>query len=200
MNGIDTNLGKAQPTIATYPGKYPAIVLEDEPEDAALARGELLVQVPGILEETEDGSGQQPIKVLARPSMPPGFYFVPAAGARIWVEFAAGDINTPLWTSVWYPDDAAPQTYDGAAPARAQQIIRTPRGHVLQLDDAEGDEKIVIHHKDGITINIAADKTITITADTIKLHGAVQITGALTVGSGPSTKIEGNEITGSAGG
>ena len=40
------------------------------------------------------------------------------------------------------------------------------------------DGHILIEHKDGMKIEIAADHTITITADTIKLDGAVQITGA----------------------
>jgi hypothetical protein len=219
MDGMSHGLGGDQPGVARYYGKYPAIVMDEEPQAVALARGELLVQVPGILEETENGNGQQPIEVLARPSFPPGFYFLPEAGERIWVEFAAGDINTPLWTGVWYPDDMAPQTADAAAPARTQKIIRTQGGHVVQLDDGE-DEKIVVHHKadsrltidkdghillehtDGIKIEIAADHTITITADTIKLDGAVHITGAtqidgaLTVGTGPSTTIDKNEITG----
>lgn len=224
MDGMSQGLGGDQRGVARYYGKYPAIVMDEEPEEAALARGELLVQVPGILEETASGDGQQPIEVLARPSFPPGFYFLPEAGDRIWVEFAAGDINTPLWTGVWYPDDVAPQTADAAAPARTQKIIRTLGGHVVQLDDSEDDEKIVlrhtadsrltidkdghilIEHKDGMKIEIAADHTITITADTIKLDGAVHITGdtqidgTLTVGQGSSTKIDKNEITGITGG
>ena len=122
--------------------------MDEEPEDAALARGELLVQVPGILEETASGNGQQPIEVLARPCFPPGVFFLPEAGDRIWVEFAAGDVNTPLWTGVWYPDEMAPETADADAPARTQKIIRTQRGHVVQLDDTEDDEKIVVRHTD----------------------------------------------------
>ncbi len=219
--------GEGQPAIRRYDGKYPAIVLDEEPEADALKRGELLVQVPGILEESEGGDGQQPIEVIARPSFPAGFYLIPEPGTRVWVEFAAGDINSPLWSGVWYPDDAPPQTADDEAPTRAQKVIRTAAGHVVQLDDTEGDEKIVvrhkldsritidaeghivIQHKDGMTVEITANNTINISCDTltvtagdITLDGAVHITGdtnidgALTVGTGPSTTIDKNEITG----
>lgn len=199
---ITAGTGEGQTAARRYDGKYPAIVLDEEPKEDALKRGELLVQVPGILEESEDGAGQQPIEVVAKPSFPAGFYVIPEPGARVWVEFAAGDINSPLWSGVWYPDDAPPQTADDEAPTRAQKIIRTAAGHVVQLDDTEGDEKIVvrhkldsrimidaeghiaIQHKDGMTIEITADNTINISCDTfivtagdITLDGAVHITG-----------------------
>jgi hypothetical protein len=201
-----------------YYGKYPGVVIENTPPEDATHRGELLVQVPGILEETEDGSGQQPIQVVAKPCFHPGFFFVPEAEAQVWVEFVAGDINDPIWTGVWYPTDASPQTADEEAPTEFQKIIRTASGHVIQLDDTDGEEKIIvwhkqasfisidkdghvlIEHKDGMTIEIKDDK-VTITADVV-LDGEVQITGNttiegdLTVGSGPSTTISGNEITG----
>lgn len=231
MNGrFDPMTGGArdsQLAVQRYYGKYPAIVLDEEPEEDALKRGELLVQVPGILEETEDGEGQQPIEVIAKPSFPAGFFFIPEPETRVWIEFAAGDINSPIWTGVWYADEAPPQTSDDEAPTRAQKIIRTAAGHVVQLDDTKDDEKIVvrhkldsritidaqghivIEHKDGMTIEITADNainiscsTLTITADDITMDGAVHITGdtaidgVLTVGTGPSTTIDKNEITG----
>ena len=219
LRSQSTGPGAPRAAVQRYYGKYPAIVLAEEPEEAALARGELLVQVPSLLEESEDGSGQQPIEVIAKPSFPAGFYFIPEPEMRVWVEFAAGDINTPLWSSVWYPDEMVPQTVDDAAPARTQKIIRTAGGHVIQLDDSD-DSKIVvrhaldsritidaeghilIEHKDGMKIEITADNAILITATNITLDGAVHITGdtnidgVLTVGTGPSTTIDKNEITG----
>ena len=224
MNGmLDSRPADARGSRAApqrFYGKYPAIVMEEEPEEDALARGELLVQVPGILEENEDGSAQQPIEVIAKPCFPPGFFFIPEAETRVWVEFAAGDINSPIWTGVWYPDDLVTQTAFDEAPTRTQKIIRTAAGHVVQLDDTEDDEKIIvrhkldsritidaeghitIEHKDGMTIELTADNAIIITADEITLDGAVHITGdtnidgVLTVGTGPSTTIDKNEITG----
>lgn len=216
MNGLFPSraigTSESRTAVQKYYGKYPAIVLAEEPEEAALARGELLVQVPSILEESEDGNGQQPIEVIAKPCFPPGFYFIPEAETRVWVEFAAGDINTPLWSGVWYPDDEVPQTADGEAPTRTQKIIRTAEGHVVQLDDTGDGEQIVVRHKQNSRITIDAEGHVTvehkdgmkikIVKDEITLDGKVHITGdtqidgVLTVGEGPSTIIKQNEITG----
>lgn len=199
--------------VRKYYGKYPGIVvIEPElPEEAAL-RGELRVQVPGILEETEDGSGQQPINVIAKPCFHPGFFFIPEDQTQVWVEFVAGDINSPVWTGVWYPNDAPPQTEAGEGPTQSQKIIRTASGHVVQLDDTEDEEKIVVRHKqasfitidkdghilvehkDGMKIEIKEDK-VTITAD-VEITGNTTIKGDLTVGETTTTTISGNEITG----
>jgi len=230
-----TDAREQRQRVEKYYGKYPGLVLENTPPEDASHRGELLVEVPGILEEAPDGEGQRPIQVLARPCFLPGFFFVPEVGVQVWVEFVAGDINSPLWTGVWYPTDAVPQTEDGEGPTEFQKVIRTASGHVVHLDDTEGEEKIVIRHKtdttcisidqdghiliehaDGMTIEIKEDNTIavncgtmTITADDgmtitgdVTVEGEMQITGntavegTLTVGTGPSTTIDKNKITG----
>jgi len=214
-------------TIEKYYGKYPGVVVSNEAlDDAEHHRGELLVQVPGILEETSDGSGQQPIEVIARPCFHPGFFFIPEIDAHVWVEFVAGDINSPVWTGVWYPNDATPLTQDDEAPTEFQKIVRTASGHVIQIDDTGDARKIIIHHragsflsiddeghillehKDGMTIELTADNSIAITCDTLNITAAVNIEGEvtitgnttiesdLTVGTGPVTTISGNEISG----
>jgi hypothetical protein len=144
-------------------GKYPGTVLSNEAQDGAAHRGELRVQVSGILEENPDGSGQRPIEVVAKPSFLPGYFFIPEANAKVWVEFIAGEINCPIWTGVWYPQDATPQTVDDAAPTEFQKIIRTASGHVVQLDDTDREWKIVVRHKSGSAIEIDKDGKITIT-------------------------------------
>ncbi len=222
-----------------YYGKYPGLVLDNAPPEDAAHRGELRVQVPGVLEETPGGAGQQPIEVVARPCFVPGFFFLPEAGAQVWVEFVAGDVNSPLWTGVWYPTDMTPLTVEGEeGPTEFQKVIRTASGHLIQLDDTEGEEKVVVQHalgtsvtidkeghvvlehKDGMTIEVTADKAIAVTSDTVTLtadvtvdgtlsvtgdatiEGAASVTGDttvegdLTVGKGPTTTISGNEITG----
>jgi hypothetical protein len=132
-----------------YYGKYPGVVRDNKPPAGQAHVGELLVEVPGILEEAPGGAGEQAMQVWARPCFVPGFFFIPEVGAPVWVEFAAGDINQPLWTGVWYPTDAVPQTADGQAPTEFQKVIRTASGHVIQLDDTSGSEKLVITDKSG---------------------------------------------------
>ncbi len=166
-----------------YYGKYPGVVVANSPpEDGAPHRGEVLVRVPGILEEDPSGTGERPIEVIAKPCLPPGFFFVPEPEDRVWVEFAAGDIDSPLWSGVWYPDDAPPQTPDGDPPTEHQKVIRTAKGHVVLLDDADGAEQIVVLDgpngnritcdQNGVLIEDANGNTITLSADGIELADA----------------------------
>lgn len=212
-----------------YYGKYAGIVMSNTVEDLELDGrenhlGEIIVQVPGILEDVDDA--QQPIEVIAKPCFAPGFFFVPEPESHVWVEFIAGDIDQPLWTGSWYPVDLVPKTFDGADPNELQKIYRTAAGHVIQLDSTEDDEKIVIFHKSetaitidkdgnvviehkgGAKLELKDDTTVEVTSDTINLvgditldgdvhvTGATDIKGDLIVGEGSTTTISGNEITG----
>ncbi len=110
--------------------------------------------MPGILEETPDGNGQQPIRVLAKPCLPPWFFFIPEKDTQVWVEFAAGDINSPIWSGVWYPPKATPRDVDGNAPTKAKKIIRTAAGHIVQFDD---NGSIFIQDNNGNVITLDAN-------------------------------------------
>lgn len=158
-------------TLEKYYGKYPGVVIDDTgnstyplTEDER-KRGELWVRVPGILEEppddnSPDGADPQGLEVIAKPCFPPGFFYVPEPGAHVWVEFAAGDINTPIWSGVWYPSNAIPPTVADSTPTRAQKVIRTGSGHVVQIDDTGDEEKIVIKHTSGAQIQIDKNGSI----------------------------------------
>jgi hypothetical protein len=182
MNFLDntSTTGHRAPTRGAanrYYGKYAGIVVDNVAQQGGAHRGEIKVKVPGILEQTPDGSDNQPLEIVAAPSFLPGFFFVPEAEDQVWVEFVAGDINFPIWTGVWYPEDAPPTDSDGEAPDEHKKIIRTPSGQVIHLDDTEGSEKTVIRDetnantvtmdKDGINIEFApdADTTSTVTLD-----------------------------------
>jgi hypothetical protein len=142
-------------TTRQYFGKYSGQVLEfddDLPKDAAL-RGEIRVMVPGILEEDAEGT-PQPLTVVAKPSFLPGFFFIPEPGQTVWVEFVAGDIDFPIWTGMWYPDEKSPGTIDAARPTRFQKVVRTASGHVVQFDDTKDKETVTVLHKGGAKISI----------------------------------------------
>lgn len=201
-------------------GKYAGRVLENGPPEDADHRGELLLEIPGILEETPDGSSERALQVVAKPCFLPGFFFVPDVGAQVWVEFAAGEIDQPVWTGVWYPVDATPATSDDQAPTEFQKLMRTSSGHVIQLDDTEDDEHLVIYHKSQSMITVdkdgnvviehnggakveLKDDTVTVTAGggitldgTVHITGDTSIDGVLAVGQGPTTTIDKNEIKG----
>src|SRR5271165_3442505 len=135
MSGSDDDPRYGRQPPVRYYGKYAGVVAGNGPPDSGSHRGEVTVTVPGILEETADGSGSQPIKVVASPAFLPGYFFVPNDNDTVWVEFVNGDINFPIWTGVWYPQDGTPNTVDGSAPTLDQKVIRTKSGQVIQLDD-----------------------------------------------------------------
>ncbi len=140
-------------------GKYPGIVVDNQPQaGAGRFQGEIKVKVSSMLDEN-----RRPIEAWARPCFHPGFFFIPEVGDNVWVEFVAGDIDFPIWSGVWYPQGKTPKTSDNQAPVTEQKVIRTAAGHVVELDDSDGAEKVVISHKAGSTIEIDKDGKITIT-------------------------------------
>jgi hypothetical protein len=146
-----------------YFGKYSGEVLPFDahlPEESAL-RGDIRVKVPGILEEDAEGQ-PQPLEVVAKPSFLPGFFYIPEPGAKVWVEFVAGNIDYPIWTGVWYPDEQSPAAVTGEPPTRFQKVIRTASGHVVQLDDTEGEEAVTVLHKGGAEIKVDPDGSVLI--------------------------------------
>lgn len=129
-------------------GKYSGEVTANEDEEHM---GRIMVRVPSVFGE---------VAVQARPCLPYAHFFVPHVGARVWVEFEAGDVNYPLWVGVWYPRDSAPA--EAAASPPESRVLHTPSGHVVQFSDAEDDGKIVIRHKDNSFISIDHDGTVMI--------------------------------------
>jgi Type VI secretion system/phage-baseplate injector OB domain len=73
-------------------GKYAGHVIDNRDSDG---EGKILVSVPNIYPENES--------ITARPAVPPGFYFVPENGDKVWVEFEGGDTGKPIWSAVDYP-------------------------------------------------------------------------------------------------
>ena len=124
-------------------GTATVVLVNNAPSADDTHRGRIMVEVPGILEETPAGDTERPVQMLAKPCFPAGFFFIPEAGQQVWVEFAAGDVNEPLWSGAWYPENQTPRTVADEAPTAKQKIIRTASGHVVQLDDTDGEEKVM---------------------------------------------------------
>lgn len=135
-----------------YYGKHAGVVLDNGPPETGPHRGVLQVEVSSILEEAP--SGMRPIQLRAHPCLPPGFFFLPRKGDHVWVEFASGELEQPIWTGVWYPEGSAPPDAEGAAPTAGQKVIRTD-SHVLTLDDDR--ESVVIQDGKGHRIELNAD-------------------------------------------
>jgi hypothetical protein len=120
--------------VGKYYGKYSGQVID---ADDPLQLGRVKVALPSVFPEE--------MQVWARPCFPSGHFFVPPVGAAVWVEFEAGDPGYPLWVGTWYPQGTVPPEADRPSPTG--RVVHTPSGHVVELSDEDGEEKIVVRHK-----------------------------------------------------
>jgi uncharacterized protein involved in type VI secretion and phage assembly len=125
-----------------------------------------------------------------------GSFFLPEVDDEVLVVFEHGDINMPyVIGSLWNGVDKPPETNsDGKNNIR---VIKSRSGHIIRLNDKDGDEKIeiidkseknsvVISTKDN-SITITAEKDITISAP----NGKIKVDAKdFEVKSSASSKIE----------
>lgn len=130
-----------------YYGKYSGEVTSVKDPDHT---GRIEVRVPSVLTPA--------VTVWARPCFAAGHFFVPPVGAMVWVEFEAGDVSYPLWVGTWYPRGGLPKPAD--KDEAVGRVVHTPSGHVVELCDEAGDEKIVIGHNLGSLISIDKNGSI----------------------------------------
>lgn len=163
-----------------YYGKYPGLVLDNEPKDGK-PPGMLSVQVMSFQErDPADAMKTRYLQVDAMPCMAPGSFIIPDKLAPVWVEFAAGDPRTPLWTGAFYSAEAAPLNSDEAAPTQHQRLIRSVAGNLVLLDDTADAVKLVLKQPDGNTLTMSkdgiviqcGDNKISVTSDSIRIEAA----------------------------
>jgi uncharacterized protein involved in type VI secretion and phage assembly len=175
----------ARPTRTPAPvlaGLYSAIV-HDRDDPRHLAR--IQVVVPSVFDGDDADSA-----VWARPCLPYGHVFVPEVGDRVWVAFEGGDPSAPVWLGTWYPTDSLPESAAVTPPLR--RLVRTSSGHEVLIDDAEGQERIVITDAGGSTIELsAAGVEVDAAADLVlKAAGTVTVEGATIVLKGATVDVQ----------
>lgn len=122
-----------------------------------------------------------------------GAFFLPEVDDEVLVAFEQGDIDHPyVLGALWNGKDTPPaDNRDGKNHVR---LIQSRSGHLIQLDDTHGDEKIEIIDQSGrnkIVIK-TADNSITITAeDKLELNAKGDIT---LNSSGGNITLQGNEV------
>lgn len=142
--------------------------------------------VIGIVVDIDDPDGMARVRVklpylndatsqwarLASPMAGPdrGTFFVPEVGDEVLVAYLHGDIRFPyILGSLWNTVDPRPAT-DGKTSENNWRFIKSRCGHIIKLDDTEGNEKIEILDKSGNNLIVidTAKNTITVSAgDTI---------------------------------
>ena len=125
-----------------YFGKYRGTVTDNQD---STNRGRIKVSVPSVLPGVE---------LWAMPCVPyagdqVGFYFIPAVGAGVWIDYEAGDPSYPVWTGCFWADNEIP---DQGGPSI--KILKTEKITVRIDDD---NDEIVISTTSGSKITLAAD-------------------------------------------
>lgn len=138
-------------------GKYRGTVVDNQDPEQ---RARLKVQIPSVLgEQTSDWAlpctpygGSQTL----------GFFMVPDVDAQVWVEFEEGDINRPIWVGTFWQASGDPPE-DAAKDEPTTRMLQTKSGHILQFDDADGEERFRLYHPADTEMLIESDGTVSIT-------------------------------------
>jgi len=149
-------------------GKYRGFVTaNDDPEHRARVK----LRVPALFGDAESD--------WALPSLPcgglanQGLFCVPEVGAQVWVEFEGGDLDFPICTGTfWQQSGEAPEEVQSPPTTR---VWRTPAGHVLLLEDKDGEEQCKLLHADGAQLELNPDGDATLADNngaTLKLDAA----------------------------
>ena len=118
---------------------------------------------------------------------------VPEEGAGVWIEFEGGEISNPIWSGTWWAPEKIPKEAS-RSPEPSKKIIKTRKGHIIELEDEDGKEKITIKDKSGqnfVEID-SVGNSIKIKATTIEIEASDSMTlranGSLTI-QGAQVKI-----------
>ena len=140
-----------------YYGKYRGFVADNaDPEQ----RGRLRLKVPSVLGDSVTG--------WALPCLPfgglkdQGLFLVPEVDAQVWVEFEEGEVSQPLWTGTFWQAQGDPPA-EAALDEPTTRLLKTPSGHLVQFDDADGEERLFVQHPAGTELEIDSAGTVALT-------------------------------------
>jgi hypothetical protein len=142
-------------------GKYRGFVEDNkDPEN----RGRLRLRIPSVL-------GKDVVSGWALPCAPyggmadQGLFLIPEEKAGVWVEFEEGNLDYPVWVGTFWAKPGGttevPKPGDAQTPP-TRKILKTRKGHTIELEDADGEEKIVINHTKNSFVSIDKDGSVVI--------------------------------------
>lgn len=140
-----------------YSGKFRATVVDNKDPEMR-ARLKLMVTTALGDQETD----------WALPCLPyggmnqQGLFMVPEIDSQVWVEFEQCDLSKPIWVGTfWQKKDDTPK--DAAKEEPTTRLLQTKSGHILQFDDAEGEERFRLYHPAEAEMIIDPNGTISLT-------------------------------------
>ena len=138
-------------------GKYRGTVVDNvDPEK----RARLKLRIPSVLadQDTDWALPCLPYGGIAQQ----GMFMVPDVDAQVWVEFEEGDIHRPIWVGTFWQQEGDPPE-DAAREEPTTRLLQTKSGHILQFDDADGEEQFRLHHPADAEMVIDPNGTISLT-------------------------------------
>jgi len=161
-----------------YFGKYRGIVTNNED---AQKRGRIEVKVPAIF--TDQSVWAMPCAPVANPDGS-GFFAIPDLEANVWVEFEAGNLDFPIWSGCFWPEDAI----DAADAVPAVKFWKT-KSFIIRVDDDAGE--LTIEKTSGGKLTVSATEVAAEANSVVQTAGSRKTTlsqasfdvldGALTV-------------------
>ena len=138
-------------------GKFRGSVADNQDPEK---RGRLKLRIPSVLADQETD--------WALPCLPyggfnqQGFFAIPDVDAQVWVEFEEGDISRPIWVGTfWQQGSDVPE--DASKDEPTTRMLQTHSGHILQFDDADGEERFRLYHPKDAEMIIDPNGTISLT-------------------------------------
>jgi phage protein D len=130
-------------------GVVPAMVTDLQDPDEL---GRIKVKYPW-LDESQESFWVRVAAPMAGPER--GMLYLPEIDDEVLIAFEHGDIHRPymvgaLWSSTDAPPEPNSEAFDGGK--IVHRMIKTRAGHVILLDDSEGEELVSVTTKDGHTI------------------------------------------------
>jgi uncharacterized protein involved in type VI secretion and phage assembly len=162
-------------------GKYKGMVMNNiDPQQM----GRLLVQVPAV-SGLGPASWAMPCVPLTGKQM--GVYVVPVIGSGVWVEFEAGDIDSPIWSGGYWASAAeVPALALAGLPVSPNIVLQTQGQNTVMISDLPGPTggimlksltgASIIVNDTGIYIQNGKGASIIMTGPTVNIN-----VGALTI-------------------
>ena len=138
-------------------GKYRGIVIDNQDPEK---RARLKLRIPSVLADQDSD--------WALPCLPyggldqQGMFMVPDVDAQVWVEFEEGDINRPIWVGTFWQQESDVHE-DASKEEPTTRMLKTRSGHILQFDDADGEEQFRLYHPSEAEMIIDPDGSISLT-------------------------------------
>jgi uncharacterized protein involved in type VI secretion and phage assembly len=152
MNGLDLLMPNNQDN--HFYGVTVGIVTNNKDPDGL---GRIKVKFPWLSGE-EESYWARVLTLMAGKDR--GIYFLPEVDDEVLVAFEQGDMAFPyILGALWNGKDKPPMKNDDGK--NNQRIIKSRSGHMIVLDDTDGEEKIIIQDKTGknqIVINSKENK------------------------------------------